>query len=474
MIDGAMFDLLLRSLVLMATSWGFAIAIDRAGASAAMRHAALLFGFVAVALLPILSTVLPDLPVAFLPAAQAAAPEIARMDTPVGAAALPSRPDLLALLYLAVTACLLWRLVAGRMLLSRLWTSASPVEHLPMLEILARRFDVRREIAVRISTGPTVPMTWGIFRPRILLPAEAVGWSAEQWRVVLLHELGHVARHDSSVRTFAAVLCALYWMNPAIWFAAARMRREQEHACDDLVLSNGADAAVYARNLLAAARSFQAPRACLAAAMIGRSDLERRLVAIVGDVSRSGAGRRFVASGAAAALSAASLAAAVVPVPAEAPEAPAAPRASAFEAPAAPAKSALAEAEAPAPAPPADRPVHSSHTAAAPRAIVAEAAAPAVAPHASDYQAALARYRDEKARYLEDLGAYRAKMGAYQAAMDQHRRDLAEHRRLVEAVRALPEGDPNKLVPPGPVAPVAPVAPTAPTVPPVPPAYDHS
>ena len=45
MIDGAMFDLLLRSLVLIAASWGFAIGIDRAGASAAMRHMALLFGF---------------------------------------------------------------------------------------------------------------------------------------------------------------------------------------------------------------------------------------------------------------------------------------------------------------------------------------------------------------------------------------------------------------------------------------------
>ena len=72
-------------------------------------------------------------------------------------------------------------------------------------------------------------------------------------------------------------------------------------------------------------------------------------------------------------------------------------------------------------------------------------------------------------RYLEDLGAYRVKFGEYRAALAQHRRDLAEHRRVTEAIRALPAGDPRKLVPPAPTAPVAPVAPVAPAVPPVPP-----
>ena len=474
MIDGALFDLLLRSLVLMAAFWSLAVAIDKAGGSAAMRHAALLFGFVALALLPILSAVLPVLRVAILPAVQDLAPQTVGIAMPAGETAVSSSPGLFALLYFGIVVCLLWRLAAGQMLLSRIWAGAPPVGHLPMLEMVASSFGLRRKISIRIAIGPTVPMTWGIFRARILLPAEAVRWNSEQWRVVLLHELGHVARHDSSVRTFAALLCALYWLNPAIWFASARMRREQEHACDDLVLSRGADAAAYARNLLAAARSFRSPGACLAAAIVGRSDLERRLVAIVGDVSRGAAGRWFVACGGAVALFGASLAAAVVPVAVEAPRAPAVPRARPVEAPAAPASRALPEAEALAPAPPAARAARSPRPAAAPLAIVAAAAAPAVAPQASDYEAALAHYRDQKARYLDEFGAYRAKMVEYRVAMDRHRRDLAEHRRLVEAIRALPEGDPNKLVPPAPVAPVAPTAPVAPAVPPVPPDHDHS
>ena len=103
-------------------------------------------------------------------------------------------------------------------------------------------------------------MTWGTLRPRILLPAEAAGWTDERRRIVLLHELAHIARRDSFSRSVAAIICALYWAHPAIWYAARRMRLEQEHACDDLVLSLGAKASLYARNLLDVAGTFQ-PRA---------------------------------------------------------------------------------------------------------------------------------------------------------------------------------------------------------------------
>ena len=116
-----------------------------------------------------------------------------------------------------------------------------------------------RPVALRLAAEPAMPMTWGTFAPRILLPAEAAGWTDERRRIVLLHELAHVARADSFARSAAAIICALYWLHPAIWYAARRMRLEQEHACDDLVLSLGAKASVYARNLLDVAGTFQPP-----------------------------------------------------------------------------------------------------------------------------------------------------------------------------------------------------------------------
>src|SRR6185369_5567381 len=134
---------------------------------------------------------------------------------------------------------------------------------------------------------------WGTLRPKILLPAEARTWTDERRRIVLLHELAHVARRDSLGRAAATIVCALYWFHPASWYAARRMRLEQEHACDDLVLSLGAKAHAYARDLLEVAGS---PR------------------------RRSSA--RFMAGSGAAALAATLLVATVAPVAAERPAPP--------------------------------------------------------------------------------------------------------------------------------------------------------
>jgi hypothetical protein len=99
-------------------------------------------------------------------------------------------------------------------------------------------------------------MTIGLLRPRVLLPAAADEWSPERLRAVLVHELGHVSRHDTVIQLAAQLGCALYWWNPLAWLAAARLRIEREHACDDLVLGAGIQPSSYAADILEVARSI--------------------------------------------------------------------------------------------------------------------------------------------------------------------------------------------------------------------------
>ncbi len=129
----------------------------------------------------------------------------------------------------------------------------------------------------------TVPMTWGVRRPVVLLPLNAEGW--EPWRLdaVFLHELGHYRRRDYLSQIIAHFACAFYWFNPLVWFAAHRMWIEREHACDDLVISSGLDAPTYATDLLSLARALRSdpPTGAMAFAVSRPGRLKDRLLAIL-------------------------------------------------------------------------------------------------------------------------------------------------------------------------------------------------
>jgi TonB family protein len=123
------------------------------------------------------------------------------------------------------------------------------------------------------------PAAWGIGRKLMLLPECAGEWSAERRQMVLLHERAHLVRNDSWALLIAEAACALHWPNPLVWFAAARLRCEQEHAADDEVLNSGADPTEYASHLVAIAAENRSP--ALAAGAVHQSDLGIRVKAIL-------------------------------------------------------------------------------------------------------------------------------------------------------------------------------------------------
>ncbi|MEO8194710.1 MAG: M56 family metallopeptidase [Gemmatimonadales bacterium] len=172
------------------------------------------------------------------------------------------------------------------------------------MDLLARTPSIAhlaRSVTLIESEATTMPMTWGIVSPTLLVPSCAEQWPEWQRRNVLLHELAHVERRDCLTQLVAQIACAFYWFNPLIWVAAHRMRVERELACDDRVISSGSSASDYAANLLAVARTLRAPShtSCSAIAMARPSQLSGRLLAVL-DTSRN---RRSVTRRAAAAVS---------------------------------------------------------------------------------------------------------------------------------------------------------------------------
>lgn len=176
-------------------------------------------------------------------------------------------------------------LAAGFLYLTRVARRAEPVvsgRWPVMAGEVAAALGLRRRVALLQSDHPSLLVTWGLWRPRVLLPAPARTWDDERIRVVLAHELAHVARGDWAAQVGAELLRAAYWFNPLAWVAARRLRHEAERACDDAVLALGVPAPDYAGHLLDLTRLLGRRRICVpAAAMARRSGLERRVAAML-------------------------------------------------------------------------------------------------------------------------------------------------------------------------------------------------
>jgi TonB family protein len=177
-------------------------------------------------------------------------------------------------------------LLAGLGRLAWLASRAQPMRRGPWTAIageLAAEFQLRRPVALLHSDHPALLVTWGLWRPKILLPAGAPHWTDDRIRIVLSHELAHVRRHDWAIQIAATLLRALHWFNPLAWIACRRLRQESELACDDVVLGRGVEGTEYATHLLELARAAAAHhRAALPAQAIARSTgLERRITAML-------------------------------------------------------------------------------------------------------------------------------------------------------------------------------------------------
>lgn len=331
-----MFDAALKGALLLAVAALCVLALR--GASAATRHLVWLVAVVALLLVPVLSVCLPQWRVLpkwiAAPTASEPPPAASRVvrsvmterderpsnlelnpgagnntrppmaSHPASPAApapveigKPAAPALSAPHWWRVWLPLVWcagcafcalRLALAYLLLRRATAACEEVKSGPLVEMLAQacaQLGVRQRVRLMMDTRRTIPVVWGVFCPRLVLPAEAEDWSERQLRSVLLHELAHIRRRDTAVQWLTQIVCALHWFNPLVWLAAWRLHAERERACDDLVLASGVRASDYAEHLLHVATKLQGAgwaSAC-GLAMARPSRLEGRLLAVLSE-----------------------------------------------------------------------------------------------------------------------------------------------------------------------------------------------
>jgi len=167
-------------------------------------------------------------------------------------APLPSWSQALLLVWMAGIGLGLLRLLVDLHSLHRLSRRATATRGRleRLVRHLAAGLGIGRTVRVALSSRVPVPITWGSFRPVILLPSEASTWPARRCALVLGHELVHVRQLDH-LMTLAIRCCRIvYWFHPGVHLLAHQALADLEQRCDELVIRRGTRATVYARTLL--------------------------------------------------------------------------------------------------------------------------------------------------------------------------------------------------------------------------------
>ena len=107
----------------------------------------------------------------------------------------------------------------------------------PQVEAFMGAHNLRRTVRVRLSSRIASPVTFGVLRPVILLPASMNTGDAETLHFVLLHEWHHIRALDALRKLAAAACLCLHWMNPTVCGMFLLVNRDMELLCDERVLA---------------------------------------------------------------------------------------------------------------------------------------------------------------------------------------------------------------------------------------------
>lgn len=155
--------------------------------------------------------------------------------------------------YLLVTVGFLIRFAIGLILSVRLERGAQRVNDPRALELLSSRAGssgMKRAPRLAETELLSVPVTFGVLRPTILLPASWREWDDAELDAVISHEISHVARRDAFVDRLALLHRAMFWFSPLSWYLTGSLADLAEEASDAAALAAGADRTRYAKTLL--------------------------------------------------------------------------------------------------------------------------------------------------------------------------------------------------------------------------------
>lgn len=140
---------------------------------------------------------------------------------------------------------------------------------------------ISRAIELRQSSRICAPLTYGIFKPIILMPKNTKWDDTKQLEYILTHEFIHIKRFDVATKLFLTAALCIHWFNPLVWAMYILSNRDIELSCDETVVLFFGETtkSAYARTLI----SMEEKKSSLAPLCnnFSKNAIEERITAIM-------------------------------------------------------------------------------------------------------------------------------------------------------------------------------------------------
>lgn len=97
---------------------------------------------------------------------------------------------------------------------------------------------LKRNVNVYISNNTDTPVSYGIFKPKIILPQSAICFDKVRLEHIICHEMQHIRHFHSLMNLLWLFIICLHWFNPLAWISWTFFRKDIEFYCDTQVIND--------------------------------------------------------------------------------------------------------------------------------------------------------------------------------------------------------------------------------------------
>lgn len=126
--------------------------------------------------------------------------------------------------------------IGSHLIQRRLYCMALPVKDVYFVK-WKEQHSLKRKVEIKELDRIALPLTYGVIRPVILLPAHR-NIKEDTLAFVLEHEFIHIKHLDVLLKWILVLVCSVYWYNPLIWVMCFFVNRDVELSCDELLLKH--------------------------------------------------------------------------------------------------------------------------------------------------------------------------------------------------------------------------------------------